>query len=751
MILGAAAAATAGIPAPGLTQSFAQIPDRNSVSNDQTAAAADGEFRQQRGVLLGKTASEPERIEAARRLLSQREDDVLSQALGSGEASQIIAVAEALADVENPPTQFIADLGRQLGANVSRDVADAVARALVNYKDNDIAKRLLWDFVRRANAPEKARVAAIRTMGSLTDKDSAAVLVEDLLRPDQATAINEAATDALTRMTGLSEYGNDVALWDQWWQRQQGKSPEQFRNERFQERTVEGLRAQEHLTQLAETIGTYVDDMHRQLTTEAQREQHVLMCLKNPQPEFRRAGANLVIQKKQNGETITPPIVEQLRALVGDSSADVRRLAAQAIEKINDPGAVKPILAQLQRERIPSVKAALIDAVAPTQDLAAVPELLTQLKDPSMQVAKSAARALGAMGGEISKNADLATLTAESLADALSRTAGARGAQELREWVVIALVPLKNSGMMKDLFKLLPQRLDNTPKVRMNAVRALANLNVNAALKQDIAQQLVGVLGGDTEAGVRLEAAQALGQIGGPAQAEALYASMDARKETDAKVRQEAWKSLSGLFQKPEFDVQSLFFWTNQRFHGEFEKQLAVYLALDKKLKLAPPNSKAMDELNSGRSIIGALYLEDAIAKPEDAIPYLKDALGYYDSQPKSDKSVTEVQGNLMKAYLRAKQYKAAIQFADDRIKVDPANQTDMGREIQAEVRRLQEAKQWESALALLDETTHSEQFKGTNREKFDQQRRDIQDRKPSLQDFLREYYAERRFTPSYT
>jgi HEAT repeat protein len=734
-------------------RALAQVPGQDGGSNDQAAAAAQGERSQQTAVLLGNTSSEPERIEAARRLLSQGDYVSLQQALGSGTASQIIAVAEAVADVENPPEAFIDGLGRQLGPNVSRDVADAVARALVNYKDIDTARQSVLRFARQANVPERCRVMAVRAMGNLTDKESAGVLVEDLLRPDQGSAINDAAADALARMTGLTEYGNDVGQWDQWWQRQQGKLPEQFRKERLEERSAEGARAVDTLKRLADQIVSHVDGVHRRLPTEQQREEYVLSCLKDKEAEFRRAGANLVIQKKQNGETITPPVIEQLRTLVGDSSADVRKLTAQAIEKINDPGAVKPILAQLQRERIPSVKAALIDAVAPTQDISAVPELIAQLRDPSIQVGKSAARALAAMGGEISKSSELSSLTASALSDTLTRTAGARGATDLREAVVIALVPLRNSGMLQELLRLLPQRGDNTPKVRMNAVRALANLNVNAALKQNIAQQLLSVLNGDTEAGVRLEAAQALGQIGGPAQAQALYGHMNPATEADPKVRQEAWQSLKTLFDKPEFDIQTLFFWANQQFPKEPEKLLTVYLALEKKLQQAPQDARAVEELNTVRSQIGALYI-DHTDKPDEAVRFLDAALKYFETQSKPDnpgRAVLETQSNLMRAYLRARRYKDAIQFADVRIRLNPSNQTDMGLVILEEVSRLAEAKQWENALALLDETTHSDQFKGTNRDKFDQRRRDIQERKPSLNDFLREYYAEQRNTPLYT
>jgi HEAT repeat protein len=744
-LLSAATSALPGIPAPISTLTFAQTP--NSGSSEQAAAAAQVEIQQQRNALENAASSEAERIEAARRLLSHGDHVPLRQALGSGVSSRIIAVAEALADIENPDPLYIDELRRQLGPDVSRDVADAVARALVNYKENETARQILADFVRRTNVSERARVVAIRAMGSLTDKKTAGILVEELLKGDQSSAVSDAAAEALGRMTGLSEYGNDVTQWEQWWRRQQTLPPQDFERERQTARTFEGARAVEQLAQLAQDIRAVVDDGHRQLATEAQREEYVLRFLKHGAPQFRGAAANLVILKKQNGETISNAVVEQLRGCIGDSSPDVRKLAAQAIEKINDRGAVKPILAQLQRERIPGVKAALISALAPTQDASAAPELLTQLRDTSVQVAEAAARTLGALGPEIAKNPDLAAATANALSDALQRTGNARGMIKVREAVVQAMIPLKNSPMMLDLVRLLRERPENTPQVRNSAIRALANLNVDPIRKDDIAQQIAPMTR-DSVPGVRLEAVRALGIVGGPAQAEALYFAMDPSRETDKVVREEAWRSLKGLLDK--FEVQTLFNWATQRFANEPEKKLEVYLALNRILERAPQTAETEGELNLVRSSIGALYVNSAIANPQEAIRYLEPALKYYDSQLKAATSVGEVQKNMVNAYLWSKKYKDAIQFAESRINRNRENQTDMGLAIQEEVRRLEEAKQFENQLALLNETENLS-IQGIYRDRFNEKRKEARERKPSLHDLFREYYAEQRFTPLYT
>jgi hypothetical protein len=285
--------------------------------------------------------------------------------------------------------------------------------------------------------------------------------------------------------------------------------------------------------------------------------------------------------------------------------------------------------------------------------------------------------------------------------------------------------------------------------VRILATRALANLNVDDARREAIAQELQSQLTRDSDRGVRLEAVKALGVVAGPANAEALYLAMDPARETDRDVRQEAWRSLSGLFDKFT-DVNALFFWEATRFQGDPPKQLLVNLAIERILRRGVQDAGAVGELNTRRSRIGALYLDPAIARPDQAIPYLTESLQYFDAQPNAIVTVNAIQKNLINAYLWSRKYKEAIQFAEGRINRNRENTTDMAQAIQEEVKRLEDAKQYENQLALLNETENLS-IQGIYRDKFNEKRKEARERKPSLLDFFREYYAGQRYTPLYT
>jgi HEAT repeat protein len=713
----------------------------NGAASDQAADAARNELQQQRAALLGEASTEPQRIEAARRLLSQGDHPALLEAIGSGSPSRIIAVARAIENAANPPREYIAELVRQLGPGVARDVAEAVCRALANYKDDEAARDALAGFARQLNAAPANRLAAIKALGSFNDIGAARVLVEDLLRDEtQGQVIRDAAADALRDMTGIADYGNDVGQWERWWQRERRLAPEQFRRARMEDKFGELRQKAAELEQLVKSVEASVVDFHRRLPDEPAREAYVLDTLKQDHAAFKRAGANLVILRKLNGQTIAEPVMAQLRNLIGDSSADVRLVAAQAIGKINDARAVKPILAQLQRERLPGVKAALIAALEPTQDVSAAPELLTQLRDPSLQVAQAAAVTLAAMGAEITKDGNLAAETAKALNEALARSVNAPGGQRFREAVVRALVPLRNSGMMRELAALLPERPENTPNVRIAAVRGLANLNLDARRKEDIALQVAAVLGRDSQAGVRLEAAQALAAVGGPAQGETLFKAIN--DDPDPNVRQEAWKSLSQLFDK--FDSRTLSQWGLQRFNGQPDRKLAIYHALERRLaEEAQRNPNLGTELADARNTVGALYMDDKINEPEKAIPFLDQALRHYDTQPTTP---PELQERLITAYLRARQYKEAMQFARGRFQRQEQNKDSMGQMIQREAERLIKEKRLEDALALLEEA-RALQIGGRYQDLFDRRASELREGKlPSLFDLFpaefREVYA---------
>jgi HEAT repeat protein len=654
---------------------------------------AQREFEQLKATLNNPGKPPRERDEAAKRLLQRGANDVLLDVLQSGNTELQVSVARALSEPENPPPQFLDGLLRCLQPQTTSELASAASQALLNYHDNPAARARLREFIQSVIVGESSRVAAVLALGSLNDKETAQFLMQ-VLRGDNQL-LSDAAADALAEMTGLSEKGRDVGQWEIWWQDQQGKTPEQFLAERRAGRETSTRALRERLALAAKAIDTFVEDYHRPIKDNAERAAYVLRCLNDPSPDFRAAGARLVDIELKANLTVDDKVLARLRDLIGDSSPDVRLRVANAIAAVNDPPSAKPLLAQLQREKIPDVKEKLIQAIAPIKDITAATELIRQLDDPAFKVSEAAAKALADLGPEIAKNPLLERDVANTLTFRLGQTAGVRGANKLRENLVLAMIPLRDPVLERALSPLLIERAGNTPNVRRNAIRALSAINVES-LKAGIAGSLANSLRYDSDSGVRLEAASALGLVGTPAQSDALYTAMGSR-EPDSAIRAAAWTSLNTVLEQE--DLVRLALWS-ETFKQSPERQLAVERIRQKKLIDASPAHA--DDLAVVEENIGNLFLNPAIDKPEQAISHLAAALKHWDA---GTGHVTEgLQNSLMYAFLRARQYKEAVAFATERIMRNDQNQETMARAILQEVDRLSRAKQYTAALDLLTE-----------------------------------------------
>jgi len=212
---------------------------------------------------------------------------------------------------------------------------------------------------------------------------------------------------------------------------------------------------------------------------------------------------------------------------------------------------------------------------------------------------------------------------------------------------------------------------------------------------------------------------------------------MDVKREADKDVRDAAWKSLTVLL--PEFSTADLLNWGQVRFSDKPEKQVTVYTVLNNKLISAG----ASDDLAYVQEQLGTLYL-DKFGKPDEAIPYLRQALDYWDARPNA--KTEGLQQSLMTAHLQAKHYKDAVQFAAERIAriKEPANPNkgSMGRAIVVEVNRLVAAKQFDSALELLKEARDLDV--GTFfRQQIEEKDREVRGKIPAFQEWLLRYWSE--------
>jgi len=137
------------------------------------------------------------------------------------------ALATPVAPGIAPDERFIDPLSRLLGANA--DLTAAAAQALAVFKGNAIVRERLNQFALNLTQLTSSRVAVIRGMGRLVDKQTAANLVR-LLDQDNAR-IRDAAAEALAEMTGFAQLGRDVQSWRAWWRDNQNKSDADWASE----------------------------------------------------------------------------------------------------------------------------------------------------------------------------------------------------------------------------------------------------------------------------------------------------------------------------------------------------------------------------------------------------------------------------------------------------------------------------------------------------------------------------------------
>lgn len=207
----------------------------------------------------------------------------------------------------------------------------------------------------------------------------------------------------------------------------------------------------------------------------------------------------------RQGESALPRIVETLNS--DDEIA--RNAAARLTTSIAGANATKVLSTALPKLR-PEGQVALLSAMGDRGDRAALNAIVVATKSPSEDVRMAAWRALGTLG-----DASHIALLAKT---GVSTTGGETNVA--RE----SLARLRGADIDAALLRTASDKSTDA-KVRAEVVRALASRRSTAALPVFVA------LANDGDAGLRAEAINGLGQIGGEAQAPSIMAWMGQTKD----------------------------------------------------------------------------------------------------------------------------------------------------------------------------------------------------------------------------
>jgi HEAT repeat protein len=615
--------------------------------------------------LLSDSTPQAARDEAARRL-SIRQDDAsrtaLLSAIQSASPGAQLAVARALADATDPDPRFADALFPVLQGD--RLHAEAAGHALALLADSpDVLKGLL-DVLASPNYSDASRAAAARALGSVVEPRAAA---------------------ALTDMTGRPYAGSDPQAVAQWWQQAQQMKDEDFRQAYLPATRRRELHDRHRLDALIQSLQDEFDTQFH-AAPPPQREALLSHLLEANEPEFRAVGAWLVGRATEEAIPVPTSAREELRGLVGDASPSVRRAAAAALARLNDPQALDDLLAQLEVETDPSARAAEALALEPIGNVRAQPTLEKLLADDQPDaVATAAAHGLQGLGAALYRDHpnDAAALARE-LRDVLRRRTSSGGHDALRAALVEAMVPLKDQEVLQDL--ILNDGVLNAGResdaVRAAAVRALGEL-----ADRRFADTLGRAALEDPSPEVRVTAVQELeNNPAGAEQAESIFDRLTSpTTELNPDVRDAAWHMVQSVLDR--LDPATLAGIAQQlKVRGQLDRQVVVLQAIVKQLVAASNQDDLPGFLQElGTSLMSLNRYDDAVQAFDQAlkiarrknVPVLVDALDQLELDARLRGSAES--GN----------YAEATAFAAELLREKVDNQERVGSAIKNEVERL--------------------------------------------------------------
>jgi HEAT repeat protein len=648
-----------------------------------------------------------QRREAARRLVEVGTPEALTQirsGLSSPDSATALACAQAASEAAAVDPSWEAPLEKALGKDRALTEAAAVALARL---DNPAAVDALVRFAQSAGQP--FRGSAIGAMGHLVRKPVAVALVAIVTDPLEPREVRLAASQALGQMSGVASPPEDPAQWRQWWSPISPLPDDRWRavvlEEQHARLQADRDRDVRKAAQEGESIQKLVRNQYEHAV--ADRSRVLIGFLNDLDPAVRAAAAGIVPDAVSFGHPIPQDVHSRLIDLIGDADPEVRIKSAQALAKLADSNALDPLLRQLRVERDVQVKVALVGAIGFGNDPRAVAELRKLLMDASPAVAAAAADALRSLAPAIQQaNPQEADQLYSELKRVLVERSGPPGqpkpgmaTTDLRVALLGALTPLANSHSqeMLDFVPAFFKQVEGPP-VRAAAMDALAPLGSAGG------SLIVQALDAENDPSVRAEGAKALGMTHAWGFSNKLFGM--SHDDLNPRVRAAAWVGFSSLL--PYGDAAQLLRWAED-LGQQHEWDHEVIVLRQACEKLDPQDKDQATTLAMERETIADRYLRDFDpSQPELAIPYYRESLDYWQDprQRSGQNRALGLVAKLMEAYLNARQYQQALQFASQEIHDDDRTKARIGAVIRNTADRLRESKSpsdWESARQLID------------------------------------------------
>jgi len=625
--------------------------------------------------------SQASRDEAAQRLMdidSTETNSVLSRGLQSEDERAQNACAKAIGDGRSIDPGWLVPLLQLLDKD---HTVEAAARALAHY---DTEPRAYERLIGLAQSRQQAfRITILRALGQVAQKPVAAALVAIVADPTEDVRIRSSAAESLQDLSGQTGYGTDSHKWQAWLDARKAQSPAAWRNVVFAEQhpILQRLETadRDRLRQFKDQIANQLSEQYGRLSP-AEKSRLLVNLLNAPDSDVREVGARLVGSAIGEGRPITDDIHSRLIDLIGDASPEVRHQVVTVLKSLADPNAVDAILTQLQVENNTQVKIDLLEAVGLQPNAKAIAVVEKMLHDPSPQVASKAASTLQVLAPLIQSSPQQSRQAFDDLQTLLQNRTGAPGmpsvepgASELRGSIVGAMAALSGADPAASM-DLFPRLLDPNESrgVRRAALQGLSALGERSA--DLIANELLPNV--EPDPSVRQAAAIALGTVGSFNYAKQLDNSSREQYEPAKEVREAAWKAFQSLLPAASTSTRDLANWAEIfRQSKEFDREVIVRKELARKYQAAGD----VQSLAVERQRIGEIYLHLKPPQYGDAVPYLREALNYWEGAQAQPTIVAQLVRELEDSLLRSGQYRDAVQFGEQEMARDPSNQDVIG------------------------------------------------------------------------
>jgi len=291
-------------------------------------------------VLHSASSSDEERAAAARRLV------------GGTQPGARAAIEELLTE---QPAREPEEAENRARAALLREIADEPSAPVWLVAP-------LGRLLTGAELPESERLGVVAALGSVRSRDALRVLIDTARSSTTNPGIRQSALAGLTRLSGRTQFGDDLNRWELWYGQVQWLPEAEWRRE-----LAEGLAARADALAAVQqsTLARLLDAMNQQylrLEDARERSAKLVQLLGDPQVEVRCFGLGLAQQEAANARPLEPSVGDASALLLADARPETRRLAAELLAILGRREHAPALAAALAKETDDRVAALLLRA-----------------------------------------------------------------------------------------------------------------------------------------------------------------------------------------------------------------------------------------------------------------------------------------------------------------------------------------------------------------------------------------------------